>query len=42
MQVLEQSYRGLSLLVRLNVDRVLFLGAISAAILTGSWIDSSF
>ncbi len=40
MQSLQQSYAGLDLLVRLNADRFLFVGAISAAILSGIWIAS--
>ncbi|WP_263643675.1 hypothetical protein [Tritonibacter mobilis] len=40
MQSLQQSYAGLDLLVRLNADRFLFVGAISAAILSSIWIAS--
>jgi len=41
MPVLQQSYSGLDLLIRLNVDRILFAGAISTAILLGAWIAST-
>lgn len=38
MQSLQQVYSGLGLLVRLNVDRALFIGAITASIMTGAWV----
>ncbi|ABF64141.1 hypothetical protein [Ruegeria sp. TM1040] len=40
MHTLQRSYEGLDLLVRLNIDRVLFVGAISFAIFAGVWIGS--
>lgn len=40
MQTLSQSYRGLSLLVDLNWDRILYVGAIAAALLAGAYIGS--
>ncbi|KUP92504.1 hypothetical protein [Tritonibacter horizontis] len=40
MQTLQRSYMGLGLLMRLNTDRALFFGAISAALLCGAWIAS--
>ncbi|MFP3382840.1 hypothetical protein [Tritonibacter scottomollicae] len=42
MQTLQQSCAGLGLLARLNADRVLFIGAITAAMAVGTWIASVF
>ncbi len=42
MHVLQRSYVGLGLLVRLNADRMLSVGAIGAALLLGSWIAAGF
>lgn len=41
MQVLQQSYAGVDLLVRLNADRVLSVGAILASLVLGSWFASA-
>lgn len=38
MSTLQQSYRGLSLVMELNWDRILFLGAIVVALATGAWL----
>lgn len=36
MNALQKSYQGLSLVVEVNSDRILFLLAISGALLTGA------
>ncbi len=38
MQTLNHSYKGLSFLVRLNVDRLLMIGAMVAALYVGSYL----
>ncbi len=38
MQTLTNSTRGLGLLLSLNWDRILFLGAIAATMSLGSWL----
>lgn len=40
MQTLQHSYRGLSLMVELNLDRVINLVTIVIALLTGAYIGS--
>ena len=40
MQTLTQGYRGLSLLVDLNLDRILMVGALTAALIVGGIIGS--
>lgn len=40
MQTLQAGYRGLSLLVDLNLDRLLYLAAIAGALLAGGFIGS--
>ncbi len=40
MQTLTQGYRGLSLLVDLNWDRILYVGVIAAALLAGAFVGS--
>ena len=40
MQTIQQSYKGLSLMWELNLDRILFLVAIGASLLAGSWLGS--
>ena len=40
MQTLENGYRGLSLLVDLNLDRFLMIGAMLAALIVGGIIGS--
>ncbi|MFD2855631.1 hypothetical protein [Seohaeicola zhoushanensis] len=38
MQTLQQSYRGFSLLVSLNTDRLLFVVAIPLAMMLGAYV----
>lgn len=38
MQMITQSTRGLGLLLLLNRDRILFLGAIAMAMSLGAWL----
>lgn len=38
MQTLQQTYRGLSLMVALNTDRLLFVAAIVLALGAGAYI----
>ncbi len=38
MQMLQYSYRGLDLLVRLNWDRLLFTGALMMSLILGAWL----
>ncbi len=38
MQTIQKSYRGLSLLVELNWDRLLFLGTISMALMLAAYL----
>ena len=40
MQTLQNGYSGLSLLVNLNLDRLMFLSAIGGALLAGSFLAS--
>ena len=40
MQTLQQSYRGLSLVMALNWDRLLFLATIAFALMAGSYLGS--
>lgn len=41
MQTIQNSYRGLSLLMDLNWDRVLYIGTISLALLGASaWLST--
>ncbi len=40
MQTIKKSYRGLSLLVDLNWDRVLYLGTLAVALAAGAWLGS--
>ncbi|WP_269800939.1 hypothetical protein [Albibacillus kandeliae] len=40
MHTLQESYRGLSLIMSLNWDRLLFLVAIAAALMTGAFLGS--
>lgn len=40
MQTIENSYRGLSLLVDLNWDRVLYVGTISLALGASAWLST--
>ncbi|GGH19062.1 hypothetical protein SAMN05444007_101178 [Cribrihabitans marinus] len=38
MQTIQQSYRGLSLLVELNWDRLFVLGAVAAGLSLGAYL----
>ena len=40
MQTIQNSYRGLSLLMDLNWDRALYVCTIAAALAAGAWIGS--
>jgi hypothetical protein len=40
MQTLGSGYRGLSLLVGLNLDRLMVLAALSTALMLGSFVAS--
>ncbi len=40
MQTLSASYKGVSLLVNLNWDRMIYLASIVAALWLGAWIGS--
>lgn len=42
MQTMQNGYRGLSLLVDLNWDRALYVGTISAALMSGAWLVTLF
>lgn len=42
MQAIQNSYRGLSLLVDVNWDRILYPATIAAALLVGSYFGSFF
>lgn len=40
MQSLQQSYRGFSLMMALNSDRLLYLATIAFALAAGAWVGS--
>lgn len=40
MQTLQQSYRGLSLVMTLNWDRLLYLATIAVALMAGAYLGS--
>lgn len=40
MQTLQHSYRGFSLMMELNWDRILFIATIAFALLAGAWLGS--
>jgi hypothetical protein len=40
MQTITAGYKGLSLLLNLNWDRLIYLGTIAGALLLGAWIGS--
>ncbi len=42
MQAIENGYRGLSLLVDLNWDRVFYISAITAALVLGMYLGGHF
>jgi hypothetical protein len=40
MHTLQQSYRGFSLMIELNWDRLLYLATIAFALAAGAWLGS--
>ena len=40
MHTLERSYRGLSLVMELNWDLILFIAMIALALFAGAWLGS--
>lgn len=40
MQTLTAGYKGLSLLIDLNWDRLLYIATIAGALLMGAWVGS--
>lgn len=40
MQTLTAGYKGVSLLVNLNWDRLIYLGTIAVALTLGAWLGS--
>lgn len=40
MQTIERGYRGLELLFELNLDRVIFVAALLAALYFGAWLGT--
>ncbi|MFT6674108.1 MAG: hypothetical protein ACJAVM_000279 [Sulfitobacter sp.] len=40
MQTIQHSYRGLHLLMDINVDRLLYISAIAAALAAGAFVGS--
>ncbi len=40
MQTITAGFQGVSLLVNLNWDRLIYLGTIAGALLLGAWIGS--
>jgi len=40
MHTLQHSYRGFSLMMALNWDRILYLTAITFALVAGAWLGS--
>ena len=40
MQTIQSSYRGLSLLMDLNWDRAIFVGAIALGLVAGSYLGT--
>lgn len=40
MQTLQQSYRGLSLVMELNWDRILYVATIAFALFAGAYLGS--
>jgi len=40
MQTLQHSYRGLSLVMELNWDRILYVATISIALMAGAYIGT--
>lgn len=42
MQTLTAGYRGFSLLMSLNWDRLLYVGTIAAALMLGSYVGNAY
>lgn len=42
MHTLERSYRGLSLVMELNWDLIIFIAMIAVALFAGAWLGSQF
>lgn len=42
MQTLQKSYEGLSLVFELNMDRLLYVGAIALSLVAGLYIGTFF
>lgn len=40
MESIQSGYRGFSLLLSLNWDRILYIGTIAGALLLGAWVGS--
>ncbi len=40
MHVLQNSYRGLSLMVEINADRILFLATLAGGLLAGAYLGT--
>ncbi|MDF1718471.1 MAG: hypothetical protein P1U75_17635 [Antarcticimicrobium sp.] len=40
MHTLERSYRGLSLVMELNWDLIIYMATIAVALLAGAWLGS--
>jgi len=40
MQTIQSGYRGLSLLMMLNSDRVLYVATLAVALAAGAWLGS--
>lgn len=40
MELIQQGYRGLSLLMEINWDRLLYIGTIGFALGAGAWIGT--
>lgn len=41
MQVIQSGYRGMSLLIQLNADRLLMLAALGGALMLGAYIGAN-
>lgn len=42
MQTLQSGYRGLSLLMALNSDRLLYIATLATALAAGAWVGSFY
>lgn len=42
MQTLSAGYRGFSLIMSLNWDRILYVGTIAGALMLGAYVGSSY